>query len=82
MTTEQNYLALLTNYITAQHQTIERMDSMLRELMHRTDVIGQTMWQIDRRKAIAPRNQIASNVQAKGHGARNKAVLRRTGKRV
>lgn len=84
MTTEQISLALLANHIAAQHQTIERIDSMLRELMHRTDVIGETMWQMDRRRnAVAQSHQIASIGQAKGRGnARKKAAARRAGMRA
>ena len=84
MTTEQISLALLANYIAAQHQTIERLDSMLRELMHRTDVIGETMWQMDRRRnPVAQSHKIASFGPAKGRGdARKKAAARRAGMRA
>lgn len=84
MTTDQIFLTILANRVGSQHQTIERMDSMLRKLMHRTDALSDIVWQIDRRdKAVAQIRNVASSNQTKSRRtARKKTTTRQAGKRA
>lgn len=84
MTTDQIFLAILANRVTSQHQTIERMDSMLSKLMHRTDALSDIVWQMDRReKAVAQIRNVASPNQTKSRRtARKTTTTRRAGKRA
>ena len=52
MTQDQITLSLLTACLMTQHEALEQMDAMLRELVDRVDSVGDLLWQMDRRSGI------------------------------
>lgn len=52
MTQDQITLSLLTACLMKQHEALEQMDAMLRELVDRVDSVGDLLWQMDRRSGI------------------------------
>ena len=46
-----------------QNETIQNMDTMLRELIDRVDSVGDRLWRMERRNATEPADQAGTSKQ-------------------
>ena len=84
MNSQDLIIGLLATRLMQQNETIQNMDTMLRELMDRVDSVGDLLWRMDRRhsltaspvdqagtrKRAAKKRQLARKSSSRKHGGK------------
>ena len=87
MNSQDLIIGLLATRLMQQNETIQNMDTMLRELIDRVDSVGDLLWRIDRRHSLtaSPVDPTTKRKRAakKRHLARKQSAARkRSGKQA
>ena len=63
MNSQDLIIGLLATRLMQQNETIQNMDTMLRELIDRVDAVGDLLWRMDRRHSLtaSPVDQVVSH---------------------
>jgi hypothetical protein len=84
MNSQDLIIGLLATRLMQQNETIQNMDTMLRELIDRVDSVGDLLWRMDRRhsltaspvdqsgtrKRAAKKRQLARKSSSRKHGGK------------
>ena len=84
MNSQDLIIGLLATRLMQQNETIQNMDTMLRELIDRVDSVGDLLWRMDRRhslttspvdqagtrKRAANKRQLARKSSSRKHGGK------------
>lgn len=84
MNSQYLIIGLLATRLMQQNETIQNMDTMLRELIDRVDSVGDLLWRMDRRhsltaspvdqsgtrKRAAKKRQLARKSSSRKHGGK------------
>ena len=84
MNSQDLIIGLLATSLMQQKETIQNMDTMLRELIDRVDSVGDLLWRMDRRhslttspvdqagtrKRAAKKRQLARKSSSRKHGGK------------
>ena len=78
MNSQDLIIGLLATRLMQQNETIQNMDTMLRELIDRVDSVGDSLWRMERRRSLtastrkraAKKRQLARKSSYRKHGSK------------